>query len=218
MQIFFSPQTANLQILELIPQSQIPKFLRCASLQIRKFVIINPQIRKFPWFPNLQISNLQIFKEKTVFLFQIHTGFCNIIFYLPKYVLDWEMPCNVEPSQKPKVDIKFELKHLKLIFEKKYLLIICPQIAGPQITKNKRSANRKSGTYLRTAHLCLEASPSIGHATSFFALCQRKTRPIQTDECRRNNESRERKDYVIWVSYQYSFRAVRRLRNRVQRF
>jgi hypothetical protein len=69
-------------------------------------------------------------------------------------------------------------------------------MAGPQITKNKWFANRKSGTYLWTAHLCLGASPSIGHATSFFALCQIKTRPIQIDECRRNNESRERKDYV----------------------
>ncbi len=84
MQIFLvSPQTANLPIFELIPQSQIRKFLRCASLQIRKFVMMNPQISKFPWFPNLQIANLQIFLEKTVFLFQVHIGFLNIIFTYP---------------------------------------------------------------------------------------------------------------------------------------
>ncbi len=84
MQIFFvSPQTANLQILELIPQSQISKFLRCASLHTRKVVMINPQIRKFSWFPNLQIANLQIFLEKTVFLFLVHIGFLNIIFTCP---------------------------------------------------------------------------------------------------------------------------------------
>ncbi len=85
MLIFFvNPQTANLQILELISQSQIRKFLRCASMQIRKFVMINSQIRKFPWFPNLQIANLQIFLEKTVFLFQIHIGF--IVLFLPTQV------------------------------------------------------------------------------------------------------------------------------------
>jgi len=71
---------------------------------------------------------------------------------------------------------------------------------------------------MRTAHLCLGASSSIGHATSFFALCQRKTRPIQTDECRRNNESRERKDYVYGFLVNIVSRALRRLRKWVQRF
>jgi hypothetical protein len=40
--IFVSPQIANPQILGLIPQLQIGKILRCTSLQIRKFVMINP--------------------------------------------------------------------------------------------------------------------------------------------------------------------------------
>jgi hypothetical protein len=46
-QIFFcKSEIANPQILGLIPQSQIRKFLRCASPQMRKFVTINPQIAK----------------------------------------------------------------------------------------------------------------------------------------------------------------------------
>jgi hypothetical protein len=42
-----SPQFANPQILELFPQSQVRKFFRCVMVhksQIRKFVMINPQI------------------------------------------------------------------------------------------------------------------------------------------------------------------------------
>ncbi len=49
-----SPQIANPEILRLIPQWQIPKFLRCArphkKSQIQKFVMIKPQVA------NLQIA------------------------------------------------------------------------------------------------------------------------------------------------------------------
>jgi hypothetical protein len=52
---FVSPQIANPQILEIIPQSQARKFLRCAMVhksQIRKFVMINPQIA----FPQISLG------------------------------------------------------------------------------------------------------------------------------------------------------------------
>jgi hypothetical protein len=61
----------------------------------------------------------------------------------------------------------------------KNLLIICPQIASPHITKNKWFANRKSGTYTRTAHLCLGESPSIGHATSFLPYAKERQGPYR---------------------------------------
>jgi hypothetical protein len=41
---FVSPQITNQQILGLIPQSHICKFLRYASPQILKFVMLDPQI------------------------------------------------------------------------------------------------------------------------------------------------------------------------------
>ncbi len=55
---FVSPQIANLQILGLIPQSQIRKFMRCASPQIT-----NPQIVCLVYSP--QIANPQICKDKS---------------------------------------------------------------------------------------------------------------------------------------------------------
>ncbi len=54
-QIFFvSPQ-----ILGLIPQSEIRKFFRCASPQIRKIVMINPQISEVSQNANHKLANLQ---------------------------------------------------------------------------------------------------------------------------------------------------------------
>ncbi len=46
--IFVSPQNANPQILGLIPQSQIRKFLKCASPQIA-----NPQTATFAEGPKI---------------------------------------------------------------------------------------------------------------------------------------------------------------------
>jgi hypothetical protein len=42
--VFLCPQIANPQILGFIPQSQVRKFLGCASPQIRKFAMINLEI------------------------------------------------------------------------------------------------------------------------------------------------------------------------------
>jgi hypothetical protein len=61
------PQIANPQILGPILQLQIRKSLRCASPQINKFVMVNPQIAnlQLPWCPSRQIENLQICKENS---------------------------------------------------------------------------------------------------------------------------------------------------------
>jgi hypothetical protein len=56
LQIFFSPQIENPQILGLILQTQFQKFLRRASPQVA-----NPQIFLVP---SPQIGNPQICKEK----------------------------------------------------------------------------------------------------------------------------------------------------------
>jgi hypothetical protein len=56
---FVGPQIANPQILGLIPQSQIRKFLRCASPQIAnpQICYVNPQISLVS---SLQIADPQI--------------------------------------------------------------------------------------------------------------------------------------------------------------
>jgi hypothetical protein len=71
----------NSQILGLILQSQM-----------RKFVMINPQNT------NLQISLVsqvrKFVRKKTVFLIKIRIGLPLILFYLGRYILDYKMPCN----------------------------------------------------------------------------------------------------------------------------
>jgi hypothetical protein len=44
--------------------SQIANTWAHSASQIRKFVMLNPQIRKFPWFPSQQVANQQICMEK----------------------------------------------------------------------------------------------------------------------------------------------------------
>jgi hypothetical protein len=112
---FVSPQIANPQIFGLIPQAQICTFLRCASPQIA-----NPKIcanRKTTNFLVVPVHKSQICKfarKQTVFLIQIRIGLPLILFYLHKYILDYEMPCISKLSQKPKVVLYFEREHLKL--------------------------------------------------------------------------------------------------------
>jgi hypothetical protein len=89
---FVSPQSANLQILGLIPQSQVRKFLRCASphRKIRKFGMINPQI-----------ANSRICKEKS----SVSD---------PNWLLDYEMPCNSKLSQNQKSSLNLNDSILSL--------------------------------------------------------------------------------------------------------
>ncbi len=70
---------------------------------------------------NLQIANLQICKENSsVFDPDPHWFASNIIFYLRKYIIDYDMPCNYVPklSQKPKSSLNLNESSLCLYFEK----------------------------------------------------------------------------------------------------
>jgi hypothetical protein len=68
--------------------------------------IANPQIRKFPDCQSPQIANPQICKEKSsVFDPDLYWFASDIIFYLRKYFVDYERPCN--PKNKKEV-FKFE--------------------------------------------------------------------------------------------------------------
>jgi hypothetical protein len=63
------------------------------------------------FFVSPHISNLQICKEKSSVSDPDPQMFAvNIFFYLRKYILDYEIPCNslAKMSQKPKVVLKFE--------------------------------------------------------------------------------------------------------------
>jgi hypothetical protein len=81
--------------------------------QIRKFVMINPQIEnpQFPWSPS---PHLRKFGKSSVSDPEPH-WFASSIFFLPRrYILDYEMPCKLH--QMPKVHRKFQWEHFKLIF------------------------------------------------------------------------------------------------------
>jgi hypothetical protein len=111
---FVRPQIANPQIFGLIPQSQIRKFLRCSGPQILKFVMINPTI-----------VNPQIFLGVPVrksFLIQIALVCLLYFFYLRNSFS--------KLSQKPKVVLKFEREHFKLIFIGQKIIYL--RISGPQ--------------------------------------------------------------------------------------
>jgi hypothetical protein len=76
---FVSPQLANPQIRGLLPQSQIRKFLRCASPQIAKPKICNEQFanHKSTNFFGVPVRKSQIRKfarKKAMFLIQIRIG------------------------------------------------------------------------------------------------------------------------------------------------
>ncbi len=93
----FSPQIAYLQILKLIPQSQIRKFLKSASPQLAYPQICNDQSgsRKYANLLGVLLRNRKSTKEKAVFLNQIRIVLNTFLpFNLPKHILDNEMPCN----------------------------------------------------------------------------------------------------------------------------
>jgi hypothetical protein len=71
-----------------IPQSQIrkswthtaianPQISEVCQSAIRKFAMINPQIRKIPWCPSPQTANPQICKVKSIVSIQIRIGLPN---------------------------------------------------------------------------------------------------------------------------------------------
>ncbi len=106
----------------------------------------------------------------------------NIIFYLRKYIWDYEMPCNYIPKlfQKPKVVLKFEWKHLSLYLLEEQLMylrifgILNTQkligFANPQIDKNIWSANRKSAN----CHNCgrsTNLNKNFSTQSCGFAIC-----------------------------------------------
>jgi hypothetical protein len=98
---FVSPQITHPQILGLIPQLQIRKFLRCESLQIA-----NPQICLESKSANRKSVNLLGQKQC---LIQILIGLPLRYFLYPrKNILDQEMPCNSVSKLKQKVILKFE--------------------------------------------------------------------------------------------------------------
>jgi hypothetical protein len=105
--LFVSPRVANPQILGLIQQYQISKFLRCVSIrksQIRKFVMINPHIANLQIFLGFPVSKSAICKEKAVFLIQIRICLPLILVFTYVYF----RLRNAMSQTVPKVVLKFE--------------------------------------------------------------------------------------------------------------
>ncbi len=108
------------------------KFLRCGNPQIRKFVMINPQIAKTLISLVSQFTNPQICKEKIS-----STLACRFyIFYLSricKYILDYQMP---------KFALNLNESNLRLyIFVRRKIMYL--RICGSFKSANRNSANRK---------------------------------------------------------------------------
>ncbi len=81
---FVSPQIWKPQILWLIPQSQIRKFLSCSHSANRNSTL-NLLIRKSTNFPACKISKFA--SNKAVFLIKIRSGLSLIFFYLSTHPL-----------------------------------------------------------------------------------------------------------------------------------
>ncbi len=127
---FWSPQTANPEILVLIPLPQIRKFLRRAHPQIESSEI---------FMNNLRITNMQSSSEsqlcKPFFLYEFELE------YFMLYLYVWRK--------------RMYMRTCRSINSAKKLVSANPQITNPQITKRKRDIGRGtdcSGIFYHVSH------------------------------------------------------------------